>query len=193
MSLKEMVALASVEHNMDTSRIISQQLSDQNGLYGSIADAGGFLYTPPRSQFGGASIPDSCQCCRNACGQLGSHCPVHGFPPPSSRMVSGQAAYCCAECRFQTGLCSSAANELIRFGFNVVSVKTTRRRKTKRSCNSVNQSSKPAAKRHPIRIRRRQSAPESSAGSGDVLCQSTGKSACIHGPDPLHAMNHRKL
>jgi LCP family protein required for cell wall assembly len=56
MSLGELVGMADIAQEIDRSKIVTMQLNDRNGLYGGFVDPGGFLYTPPRDQFGGASV-----------------------------------------------------------------------------------------------------------------------------------------
>lgn len=56
MGTRELIGLAEVARTIDRSRLIAMQLNDRNGLYGSVTVAGGFLYTPPRSMFDGASV-----------------------------------------------------------------------------------------------------------------------------------------
>lgn len=53
---RELLGLAVMGKSIDSSRIISVQLNDQNGLYGSLIQQGGFLYSPPRDQFDGAAV-----------------------------------------------------------------------------------------------------------------------------------------
>lgn len=56
LQLRDMVSLAGLGESIDRTRIVSMQLNTQNGLYGSFSEPGGLLYTPPRDQFGGASV-----------------------------------------------------------------------------------------------------------------------------------------
>lgn len=56
LSARELIGLASLGSSIDTQRILSIQLNDQNGLYGSMINQGGFLYSPPREQFDGAAV-----------------------------------------------------------------------------------------------------------------------------------------
>jgi len=56
LNLRELVGLADVAKDMDPSRVIAMQLSDRNALYDSFIEPGGFLYTPPRNLFDGASV-----------------------------------------------------------------------------------------------------------------------------------------
>ena len=53
---RELIALAETGMDIDRSRIRTLQLNDQAGLYSTLAAPGGFLYAPPRDQFGGASV-----------------------------------------------------------------------------------------------------------------------------------------
>lgn len=55
-SLRELLTLAKIGRSSSSPHIVSLHLSDRNGLYGEILDPGGFLYTPPRDQFDGASV-----------------------------------------------------------------------------------------------------------------------------------------
>ncbi len=55
-STRELLGLASLGQKLDTGRMISEQLNDQNGLYGTSVEQGGFLYSPPRDQFDGAAV-----------------------------------------------------------------------------------------------------------------------------------------
>ncbi len=56
LSTAELVALGAAAKDVDESRLLTMQLSDQNGLYSTLAAPGGFLYSPPREQFEGASV-----------------------------------------------------------------------------------------------------------------------------------------
>jgi LCP family protein required for cell wall assembly len=56
LSLGEMIGLADIAQDIDRSKIVTMQLSDRSALYGGFVEPGGFLYTPPRDQFGGASV-----------------------------------------------------------------------------------------------------------------------------------------
>ena len=56
MSIGEMIGLAEIARDIDRSRIVTIQLNDRNGLYGEITEQVGFLYTPPRNLFEGASV-----------------------------------------------------------------------------------------------------------------------------------------
>lgn len=56
LSSRELIALAEVGKEIDKSKILNMQINDQAGLYGGFSMPGGFLYAPPREQFGGASV-----------------------------------------------------------------------------------------------------------------------------------------
>ncbi len=55
-SNRELLGLAVMGKSIHTQRIINVQLNDQNGLFGSLIQPGGFLYAPPREQFDGAAV-----------------------------------------------------------------------------------------------------------------------------------------
>jgi hypothetical protein len=56
LQLRDMVSLAGAGKEIDRSKLIGMQLNTTNGLYGATSEPGGILYTPPRDQFGGASV-----------------------------------------------------------------------------------------------------------------------------------------
>lgn len=56
MSVRQLLGLGSAALAVNQQNILSMQLNDRNGLYGSIVEQGGFLYTPPRDQFKGESV-----------------------------------------------------------------------------------------------------------------------------------------
>lgn len=56
LAVREILGLAKIGKELDPANMFSLQLNDQNGLYGSVVRPGGFLYTPPRTQFKGASV-----------------------------------------------------------------------------------------------------------------------------------------
>lgn len=56
LSTRELLGLADLAKAIDTQKIVSMQINDQNGLYGSGIGQGGFLYSPPRDQFSGAAV-----------------------------------------------------------------------------------------------------------------------------------------
>lgn len=56
MTTRELIGLADLTKDITPARVISVQLNDRNGLFSAVAEPGGFLYTPPRDQFEGASV-----------------------------------------------------------------------------------------------------------------------------------------
>jgi LCP family protein required for cell wall assembly len=56
LNVRDLLSLANLGGQINQQNILSLQLNDQNGLYNTIPTAGGFLYTPPRDQFKGASV-----------------------------------------------------------------------------------------------------------------------------------------
>lgn len=55
-SARELLSLASVGEELDRSRLISLQLNASSGDASHLVAPGGFLYPPPREQFGGAAV-----------------------------------------------------------------------------------------------------------------------------------------
>ncbi|MBT7337881.1 LCP family protein [Candidatus Peregrinibacteria bacterium] len=56
MTLRELIGAAEIAQKLDRDSIVAMQLNDRNALYDYIIEPGGFLYTPPRSLFKGASV-----------------------------------------------------------------------------------------------------------------------------------------
>jgi LCP family protein required for cell wall assembly len=56
LSSAELLGLAALGKEIDRTKTTSVQINDQNGLYSTLPSPGGFLYAPPRDQFGGASV-----------------------------------------------------------------------------------------------------------------------------------------
>lgn len=53
---RQLLGLASLGKSIRGGAFVSIQLNDQNGLYGSLIEPGGFLYSPPREEFEGAAV-----------------------------------------------------------------------------------------------------------------------------------------
>lgn len=53
---RELLGLAEMGKDLETSHIVAMQLSDKNGMDNSLIEQGGFLYAPPREEFEGASV-----------------------------------------------------------------------------------------------------------------------------------------
>lgn len=56
LTAREMVTLANAARTIGQDRVVSMQLSDVNGLYGTQLFPGGLLYAPPRDLFDGVSV-----------------------------------------------------------------------------------------------------------------------------------------
>lgn len=118
LSLREIVGLADLAQKMDTDRVITMQLNDRNALYDGLVEPGGFLYTPPRDLFEGASvllpvsIPEfpvtwtQIHALKKLLFQTRS---VYLADPVISILNGGA----------RSGLARTLATELIRYGFNV--------------------------------------------------------------------------
>lgn len=119
LELRDMVSLAGLGEKLDRERIISLQLNTQNGLYGSFSEPGGLLYTPPRDQFGGASVllpvsipefPVTWNRIRLLVDLAMHERTAHVEEAPIQIFNAGAPA----------GSARQLGGELIRFGFNVV-------------------------------------------------------------------------
>ena len=55
-STRELIGFAAIGKVIDRTKMVNVQLNDQNGLYGSTIEPGGFLYSPPREEFDGAAV-----------------------------------------------------------------------------------------------------------------------------------------
>jgi len=118
MSTRELIGLADLTKDVTPARVISAQLNDRNALFDGTIEPGGFLYTPPRDQFDGASIllPIS----------------IPEFPVTwkqiitFGRLIFGQRSIYLAKpqiailnAQAKSGLGRKLSNELIRYGFDV--------------------------------------------------------------------------
>lgn len=56
LNTSELIGVAGVLAAIDPANVVTQQLNDSNGLYGTTIRPGGLLYTPPRDQFDGAFV-----------------------------------------------------------------------------------------------------------------------------------------
>jgi LCP family protein required for cell wall assembly len=121
MSLRELAGLMKLGLMIARDRIIAMQLHDRNGLYGSPVEPGGFLYTPPRDQFEGASVllpvsipefPVTWKQIQTLTQLLFRTRSIY-LSRPAITVLNGGA---------KTGLGRHLANELLRFGLNVVNV-----------------------------------------------------------------------
>ncbi len=115
---RELLGLADMGKAIDTKKIVSIQLNDQNGLYGSIIEQGGFLYPPPRDQFDGAAVllpvsapefPVTWKQIQKLSSLLFVKREVFLNPPTISVLNAGG----------KEGLARKLGGELYRYGFNV--------------------------------------------------------------------------
>lgn len=118
MTIREILGLASVAEHIDRSKILSFQLNDRNALYDSYIEPGGFLYTPPRDEFGGAAVllpvsipqfPIAWKQVRTFTKFLAEHRDIYLLKPMISVLNAGAAP----------GSAGKLGNELIRYGFSV--------------------------------------------------------------------------
>ncbi|MDD3897172.1 MAG: LCP family protein [Candidatus Peribacteraceae bacterium] len=118
MSISEAVGLAEIARDIERSRIITMQLNDRNGLYGGLAEPGGFLYNPPRDLFEGASVllpvsipefPVTWKQIQTAVQLLMHHREVYGTQPEFAVLNSTA----------RPGTARRLGNELLRYGFSV--------------------------------------------------------------------------
>jgi LCP family protein required for cell wall assembly len=116
---RELLGLAAMGKSIDSENIINMNLSDQNGLYGSSIEVGGFLYAPPREQFEGASVllpvslpefPVTWKQIRNFIDVVFRHRAV--FIKPLRIAVLNAGA--------KEGSARRLGGELYRYGFNIV-------------------------------------------------------------------------
>ena len=116
---RELFGLAGLGQKIDQKKIVSTQLSDQNGLYDGPAGRGGFLYAPPREQFEGASIllpvsmpemPVTWKQIRSLSRLLFENRELFVRPPAVAVLNAGA----------REGSARKLAGELYKYGFNVV-------------------------------------------------------------------------
>lgn len=118
LSLREMIGLAELGRAIERDHIITMQLNDRNALYDSFIEPGGFLYTPPRNEFGGTavllpvSIPEFPVTWKQpqALGTLLFHNRNMYLTPMSIHVLNNGGA---------SGTARRLATELIRYGFTV--------------------------------------------------------------------------
>ena len=115
---RELLGLAVLGKKIDRSRMVRVTLNDQNGLYGSMIEQGGFLYSPPREEFGGAavllpvSLPEKPVTWRQIqlCSRLLQEQRIL-FLRPSSIIILNAGA--------KEGSARLLGGELYRYGFNI--------------------------------------------------------------------------
>lgn len=120
-SVRELLGFVSIAKAIDTSRISGMQLNDQNGLYNSLTEQGGFLYAPPREEFDGAAVflpvsipefPVTWKQVRTLISVLTQNREMLYAPARISVLNAGA----------KSGAARVLAGELIRYGFNVVRI-----------------------------------------------------------------------
>jgi LCP family protein required for cell wall assembly len=118
MSIGEILGAAKLGEKLERDNVISMHLNIGTGYDGGLASPGGFLYTPPREQFDGASvllpfsIPDSpvtWKQIKTLARLLVENRPIFLLKPPISVLNAGG----------KTGSARVLGNELIRYGFEV--------------------------------------------------------------------------
>ena len=118
MTLRELIGAASLAQNIDQDNIVTMQLSDRNALYDSFIEPGGFLYTPPRDLFEGASVllpisvpefPVTWRMIRNLTELLFRHRSIYLTKPTIAVLNAGAPE----------GSARRLSTELIRYGFDV--------------------------------------------------------------------------
>jgi len=121
MTTRELIGLADLAEKTTPDRVITLQLNDRNGLYESMVEPGGFLYTPPRDQFAGASVllPVSIPAFPVTWKQ------IHALSTLLFRqraMYIARPSIAILNAGAKSGLARTLGNELTRYGFNVVRI-----------------------------------------------------------------------
>lgn len=118
MTIGEILGAARIGDRLKRDNVISMHLNVATGYDTGIAEAGGFLYTPPRDQFDGASVllpfsipdfPVTWKQIQAFVRLLTDNRPVFLLRPPLSILNAGG----------KSGSARLLGNELIRFGFDV--------------------------------------------------------------------------
>lgn len=118
--LRTLVSLAGAGKELDQEKINSMQLNTGNGLYGGLSEQGGLLYSPPRDQFEGASvllpvsIPEDPVTWDRL--RLLADILIH------ERLHAGKTPIRILNAGAEPGSAKRLGGELIRFGFNVVTM-----------------------------------------------------------------------
>lgn len=121
MPMNEVIGLADAAQDIERSRIIAFQLNDRNGLYDGVLEPGGFLYTPPRNLFDGASVllpvsipefPVTWKQIQTLVKLMVNERAAHLAKPEFSVLNSSA----------KSGTARRLANELKRYGFNIAEI-----------------------------------------------------------------------
>lgn len=121
LNMRQIIGLAEIARSIDPSRVITMQLNDRNGLYDTVTMPGGFLYTPPRDLFNGASVllpvsipefPVTWRQIGTLVGLLIRQRSIYLADPTVSVLNAGAPG----------GSAGRLGSELMRYGFNVTTV-----------------------------------------------------------------------
>lgn len=123
---RQLLGLVGIGKKIDQHKIVSMQLTDENGFYGGVSRPGGFLYAPPREQFENASvllpvsIPEMPVTWKQiqTLGKLLSENRETFVRPPGIIILNAGAKESSAR---------KLGGELIRYGFNVRSTRNYRK------------------------------------------------------------------
>jgi LCP family protein required for cell wall assembly len=124
---RELLGLADMGKQIDQTKIVSMNLSDQNGLYGGFAERGGFLYSPPKEEFEGASVllpvsipefPVTWKQIHAFSEMIFGHRALFIRPPTIEVLNAGA----------KPGSAGKLGGELIRYGFNVIDTRNFARK-----------------------------------------------------------------
>lgn len=117
----ELVQLASLGKKVGTDTLVTMQINSRNGLFNTLPQAGGILYTPPQEQFGGAAVllpvsspefPLTWSKLQATFYALKNNRAVYVQNPTVSILNAGA----------RSGAARLLASEFIRYGFNVTEV-----------------------------------------------------------------------
>ncbi len=121
MTLRELIGAAGLAQKLDREKLVTMQLNDRNALYDSFIEPGGMLYTPPRDLFDGAAVllpvsipefPVTWKQPRTLADLIFNHREVYLEQPTVSVLNAGAAP----------GMARKLATELIRYGFDVITI-----------------------------------------------------------------------
>ena len=118
-SIQQAIGIGASALYIDLTHIVTMQLHDRNGLYDEVLHPGGFLYTPPREFFDGASVllpistpefPISWKQLQTLSAMLFHHRTPYLQPTTITILNSGAPS----------GSAAKLAREFIRYGFDIV-------------------------------------------------------------------------
>lgn len=120
-STGELVQLASLSKKVDAQNVITMQINDRSGYFSTLPEPGGILYTPPREDFGGASVllpisvpefPVTWVKLQSVINLLNTYRAVYLQKPTISVLNAGA----------RSGTARSLAYEFSRYGFEVAEI-----------------------------------------------------------------------